>query len=215
MTGAQAALKNFEFPFSGKSWSAFSVGTTGSMTFGEPSAEGGRGGRGGRGGGLSVERFAELKDAGRTIINTVPAISVFFKPRMSGKRYLKELTDRAVLTWSLTEPVGGIQDMYWLPTVNQFQAVLHKDGAIEMSYKAMNAQDGIVGVYPMVNKGEETEIASLTSEENSALAPHMDIKSVKLAAIDGLYLKATIETRGPLPGENEPGATGPLYRLCA
>src|ERR1700760_1829994 len=38
MTGSQATLKNFTFPFSGKSWSALSVGMTGSMTFGEPEA---------------------------------------------------------------------------------------------------------------------------------------------------------------------------------
>ena len=109
---------------------------TGSMTFGEPAGQGrgGRGGRGGagggggRGGGISVDRFAELAQAGRTIINTVPAISVFFKPRMNGTRYMKELDDRAVVTWSLTEPVGGVQDMHWTPTVNRFQAVLHKDG---------------------------------------------------------------------------------------
>src|SRR5262245_50265707 len=30
MTGAQVALKNFSFPFSGKTWDTFSVGTTGS-----------------------------------------------------------------------------------------------------------------------------------------------------------------------------------------
>src|SRR5580698_270412 len=47
MTGSQATLKNFSFPFSGKSWNSFSVGVTGSMTFGEPPAAGGRGGRGG------------------------------------------------------------------------------------------------------------------------------------------------------------------------
>jgi len=132
MTASQATLKNFAFPFSGKSWNSFSVGIAGSMTFGESDGGGGRGGRGGgragagggRGGGISVDRFAELQEAGRTLINTVPAISVFFKPRMSGTRYLKELDDRAVITWSLTEPVGGVQDMTWVPTVNRFQAVL-------------------------------------------------------------------------------------------
>ena len=77
-----------------------------------------------------------------------PAISVFFKPRMSGTRYLKELDDRAVITWSLTEPFGGVQDMSWYPTVNRFQAVLQKDGTIEMSYEDVAAKDAIVGVYP-------------------------------------------------------------------
>ena len=31
--GSDASLKNFAFPFSGKSWNAFSVGLTGSITF--------------------------------------------------------------------------------------------------------------------------------------------------------------------------------------
>jgi hypothetical protein len=39
MTGSQAMLKNFAFPFSGKSWNSFSVGMTGSMTFAEPAGE--------------------------------------------------------------------------------------------------------------------------------------------------------------------------------
>jgi hypothetical protein len=50
-----------------------------------------------RRGGLSVDRFAELQTAGHTIINTVPAISVFFKTRMSGTRYVKELGDKVVI----------------------------------------------------------------------------------------------------------------------
>jgi hypothetical protein len=215
MTGSQATLKNFSFPFSGKSWNAFSVGTTGSMTFGEP-AGGGRGGRGsgGRGGGISVDRFAELQQAGRTLIDTVPAISVFFKPRMSGVRYLKELDDRAVITWTLTEPVGGVQDMTWTPTVNRFQAVLRRDGTIEMSYDEVAAKDAIVGIYPVVTGGVEKEIATLEGEENAAAAPNLDIKSVKLAAVDGLFLKATIETRGPILPESDPGTVGIAYRIC-
>ncbi len=222
MNGSQVALKNFSFPFSGKTWNAFSVGMTGSMTFGEPAGagRGGRGGRGGagggggRGGGISVDRFAELAQAGRTIINTVPAISVFFKPRMSGTRYMKELDDRAVVTWSLTEPVGGVQDMTWTPTVNRFQAVLHKDGAIDLSYDAVAAQDAIVGIYPVVTEGAAKEIATVSGASNASVAAHLDIKSVKLAAVDGLFLKATIETRGPVPAESDPQMAGVAYRVC-
>src|SRR5689334_4696953 len=33
MNGSQATLKSMSFPFSGKTWSSFSVGMTGSMTF--------------------------------------------------------------------------------------------------------------------------------------------------------------------------------------
>jgi hypothetical protein len=192
LSGAQASLKNFAFPFSGKTWSAFSVGISGSVTFGD--AGGGRGG-------LSVDRFAELRVAGRTVVNTIPAISVFFKPRMSGKRYLKELADRVVLTWSITEPFGGIQDMTWTPTVNRFQAVLHQDGAIEMSYEDVAAQDAIVGVYPVVNSGAERELATLPGEAGAA------VRSVKLSTVDGLFLKAIIETGAPVDGATP-------YLLC-
>jgi hypothetical protein len=64
------------------------VGVTGSLVFGEQPVT--RTQRGGSGGAHSVDRFAELQTAGRTIINTVPAISVFFKPYMSGTRYASQ-----------------------------------------------------------------------------------------------------------------------------
>ena len=126
-----ATLSKITFPFSGQKWSEFSVGVTGSITFGAPAAPTGGGrGRGGapfnREGGLAVERYALLQRVGSTFINATPAISVFFKPRLSGTRYMQELGDSAVVTWSLTEPWAGIQDWTWTPTVNRFQAVLHR-----------------------------------------------------------------------------------------
>src|SRR5207302_9154220 len=71
-----------------------SVGTTGSIRSG--AAQGG-----GRGGGVSIGRLDQLQEAARALINTAPAICVFFKPRMSGARYVKELADRAVITWDI------------------------------------------------------------------------------------------------------------------
>ena len=209
LTQNEVALKNFAFPFSGKTYNSFSVGVTGSLVFGEPPT-----GEPRRGGGLSVDRFAELQTASSAIINTVPAISVFFKPRMSGTRYAKELGDRVVITWSLTEPFGNVQDMTWKPTVNKFQAVLRKDGSIDLSYDEVSAEDAIVGVYPMVLKGVEQEITTLTAEPDTAAAPNLDIKSVKLAAVDGLFLKATIEMRGPVLSENDPAGNSVVYRIC-
>jgi hypothetical protein len=210
MAGSQAALKNFAFPFSGKSWNSFSVGMTGSIAFAEQTA-----GRGGRGGGISVDRFAELSQAARTLINTSPAISVFFKPRMSGKRYLKELEDRVVITWSLSEPFGGVQDMSWYPTVNRFQAVLHKDGTIEMSYEDVAAKDAIVGVYPLVKEGKEMAIGQLPgSAVGVNPAPHLRIKNVKLSSVDDLFLKVAIEMDGPVLAEGDPGLAGTTYRVC-
>jgi len=183
LTTAQAPLHKFAFPFSGKQWDSVSIGLTGSIAFGPPAAGpgAGRGGFGGRGGGVSVDRFAQLQEAGRTLINTVPAICVFFKPRMSGTRHWKELDDRVIITWSLTEPTGGIQDFTWTPTVNRFQAVLRKDGSIQMSYDKLAARDAVVGVYPLVTGGVEKELASL--------------KNWKLSAVDGLFLKVTVPSR--------------------
>jgi hypothetical protein len=218
LTGPQVTLRNFAFPFSGKNWDALSVGTTGSISFGSfgnlgaAQASTGAGGIG-RGGGVSVDRFAQLQEAARTLINTVPAICVFFKPRMSGTRYVKELADRVVLTWSLTEPVGGIQDFTWTPTVNRFQAVLWKAGAIELSYDQVAAKDAIVGLYPLVKAGAEKELATLGDEENSSVAPHLDLKQVKVAVVDGLFLKVTFETRGPVLPEGDAGLAGLIYRV--
>src|SRR5262252_3134117 len=76
----QVSLHNFAFPFSGKSWDSFSVGTTGSISFGAPPTNPGVGGGfGGRGGGVSIGRFDQLREAARTLINTAPAICVFLK----------------------------------------------------------------------------------------------------------------------------------------
>lgn len=213
LTGSQVMLHNFAFPYSGKNWDALSVGVTGSISFGAAQNAGGGAGGGGRGGGVSVDRFAQLQEAARTLVNTVPAICVFFKPRMSGTRYVKELADRVVLTWSLTEPVGGIQDFTWVPTVNRFQAVLWKDGAIEMSYDQVAAKDAIVGIYPMVTAGAEKDLATLSGEENLSVAPHLDLKNVKVAVVDGLFLKVTFETRGLVLSEGDPGLAGITYRV--
>lgn len=220
MPNDRATLEKFAFPFSGKSWRSFSVGVTGSMTFGEPQGAGRRvtpqsiGDSRNRGGGLAVDRFALLQEAASELVNTVPAISVFFKPRMYGKRYFKELADRAVVTWDLTEPVGGIQDMTWTPTVNRFQAVLRKNGVIELSYDDVHAQDAIVGVYPMVTAGREKALATITDESNAGAAAHLDITDVRLTAVDGLFLKATIHTRGPVIPEGDSTLVGLGYRIC-
>lgn len=209
LTGSQVTLRNFAFPYSGKSWDSLSVGVTGSIAF--EAAQGG--GPANRGGGVVIDRFAQLQEAARTLINTVPAICVFFKPRMSGTRHVKELSDRVVLTWNLTEPVGGIQDFTWVPTVNRFQAVLWKDGAIEMSYEQVAAKDAIVGLYPLVAAGAEKEIATISGEETPAAAAHLDLKAIKVAVVDGLFLKVTFETRGPVLPEGDAGLAGITYRV--
>lgn len=218
MNDPHVTLTKFEFPFSGKSWSTFSVGVTGSITFGEPAATDGRARRGAlppnRDGGLAVERYALLQRVGSTFINNVPAIAVFFKPRMTGTRYLKEMSDRAVVTWTLTEPYGGIQDWTWKPTVNRFQAVLHKDGVIDLTWDEMSARDAVVGVFPIFRQESETPIANLSFAAQAGSEPTLAIHNVKLSAVDGVYLKAVFETAAPVPPPSEDQGNTPAYRLC-
>lgn len=223
LSGGVATLRNFVFPFSGRRWDTFNV-ANGSVTFGDPS--GGRGGgRGGPAAGdrrrargsaradFAMERYPTLRTVGRTFINMLPGIAAFVKPRMRGEWFAKELDDRVVVTWNLTEPAGGIQDFTWVPTVNRVQAVLYADGVIELSYNDVSARDAVVGVFPQVIREVETVLAEIPDVDDAAVAPNLDLRSVTLSAIDGLFLRATIETLGVIPTDGDPGIDGVTYRL--
>jgi hypothetical protein len=145
---AEVNLKRFAFPFSGKLWNSLLVGTTGSIRFGVPEKDVGLDPYGHRDGGILLDRFDQLGEVAGKLIDKSPAICVFLKPRMSGPHYVKELSDRVVITWDLTEPFGSLLDFTWFKTINRFQAVLHRDESIEMSYRELTAKDAIVGIYP-------------------------------------------------------------------
>lgn len=216
LQGAEVHLHNFTFPFSGQSWDSFLVGNTGSISFGDGYSgsrdfeEGGR--PRGRVAGVSIGRFDPLGEAASALVDTVPALCVFFKPRTSGPHYVKELADRIVITWDLTEPFGNIQDFTWYKTVNRFQAVLHRDGMIEFSYKQLAARDAIVGIYPKLSENEKP-VAAIAGEEHPSAAANLDIRNLKFSVVDGLLLKVTFETRGPVLQEGDPGVSGIGYRV--
>src|SRR5699024_6360065 len=46
------------------------------------------------------------------------------------------------------------------------------------------------------------------------VAPHFDITGIRLSAVDGLFLKATIGTRGPVLPESDSAIIGTSYRIC-
>lgn len=146
--GAEVTLHNFSFPFSGHLWTSFLLGQTGSIRFGPSGQEIALDPYGYPEAGIVLDRFEQLADAAPQIGAQAPVICVFLKPRMSGPRYVKELRDSAVITWDLTEPYGGLLDFSWWKTTDRFQAVLHRDGRIDLSYDRVTARDGIVGIYP-------------------------------------------------------------------
>lgn len=169
LTGVDVRLERLTFPFSGQRWSSFSVGTAGSIRFGPPLSAGDVDAYGRPDGGIAaaIGRFDCLAEVAPGLGEHAPAICVFLKPRMTGPRYVRELADRVIITWDLTEPFGGYLDFSWFPTTNVFQAVLHRDGSIEMSYKSMAAEDGIVGIYPILPAGESVQsidLSGLTSK---------------------------------------------------
>lgn len=208
LTGHEVTLHNLVFPFSGKIWNSFQAGVTGSISFGESRGASDRG----RDGGVSIGRFDPLAEAASGLMNTVPAICVFFKPRMSGRVYAKELADAVVITWDVTEPFGNVQDFTWYKTTNVFQAVLHRNGAIDMSYKQLAAKDSIVGIYPDL-AGKETAVATIAGGMHPSLAPDLDVQDLKLSLLDGVLLRVRFETRGPIPPEGDPGAKGIGFRI--
>jgi hypothetical protein len=163
LSGAKVTLQQFAFPFSGRQWRSFLVGTTGSIRFGVQENDLRPNDYGKIDGGVSLGRFDPLAQAASNVLDSAPAICAFLKPRMSGPHYVKELRDRVVITWDLTEPFGGLLDFSWFKTTNRFQAVLTRDGAIQLSYLELAAKDAIVGIYPGTANNEKPEPVHLSS----------------------------------------------------
>jgi hypothetical protein len=212
LVGSELTLHQFEFPFSGQLWKSLNVGTTGSIRLGTQQPDSSAPFDARDDGGVTIGRFDQLTEAAAKIIDSTPAICVFLKPRMSGPHFAKELADRVVITWDVTEPFGNIQDFTWFKTVNRFQAVLHRDGIIEMSYKELAAKDAIVGVYPVL-AGSETTLAAFSVEPHPTVAVHLDIQKVRVSVVDNVLLKVTLETRGPVIPEGNPSLEGIEYRV--
>ncbi|HYH00996.1 MAG TPA: hypothetical protein VD837_17845 [Terriglobales bacterium] len=211
---SEVKLNKLSFPFSGKSWDAFTLADTGVISFGPGGRAQGADPRGQSprsSAGLPLERFSQLGEAAHDIINTVPAICVFLKPRMSGAHYVKELPDRVVITWDVTEPYGNIQDFTWVKTTNRFQAVLYKDGSIDMSYQQLAAKDAIIGLYPTVNPAAERVLATVKHTPKPEVAPQ-GIRNVKVSVLDNMLLKVTLEAGSPVASPVEAGAPG-AYRI--
>src|SRR5262249_38067041 len=149
--------------------------------------------------GFQLERYPTLQTVGRTFINMIPGIAAFVRvavDQRSVQRYEKELSDRVIITWTFSEPAGGIQAFTWVPTVNRVQAVLSKTGVVELSYNDVSACDAIVGIFPTVTGGVEKTLTKIADAEDAEVPANLDVKNVTISSVDGLFLKATIETRG-------------------
>jgi hypothetical protein len=181
------AFEGFAFPFSERTWSAVNVGP-GALTFVD--AEAGGSGR------LSIGRFEQVRLGAPGLVHTHPGIGVFLKQRSQGPRHLKELDDRVVVTWELSEPVGGmrsLQDFQFEPTTNRFQAVLHQDGRIDMSYDEIEAEDGIVGIFTVPPGGAPEGAPVPDPVRLSELSPEDPPAPILYEAFHHYGLPATVD----------------------
>jgi hypothetical protein len=217
-------LRSFAFPFSGEKWSTLNV-AIGAITFGSMHSPavpelGGPpvGNRTGAGGstrnGFQMDRYASLQTVGETFIDMIPGIAAFIKSGLNGPHYVKELPDRVVVTWTLSEGAGGIQSFTWVPTVNRIQATLYRSGVIELSYNDVSARDAVVGVFPIVEGGAEKALATISDPVDSNVAENLDMRRITLSERDGLFLNATIETRGAIAPTGSAGVDGVRYRIA-
>jgi hypothetical protein len=196
---AHVRLRNFAFPFSGQEWRSFFVNQHGTIGF--------------AGGSPTVGRFAEMREGAPLIIDTDPAIAAFLKTRMSGPRFARELEDRAVVTWELTEPYGGVHDYHFEPTTTRVQAVLHRDGTIELSYHEVDPEDAIVGVFALPRSGARQEVTRIPLETNPHVPGHLDLAEVSVSLYDGFFLEVDLHTREPLLSPGHPGVVDRAYRV--
>jgi hypothetical protein len=160
LEGNAVTLTKFRFPFSGRTWDSMQVLAAGLITFGGGYPD------------LRLGRFVHLRHVGPEIVNTIPLIAAFLKPRMNGARYVNELDDRVVVTWDTSEPAGGQQDVTFVRTPHKYQAVLHRDGRIHLSYQEMTARDAVVGVYTVPAGGAPATKPVDLSSVKPTDAPH-------------------------------------------
>lgn len=196
----KVALEHFAFPMGGRTWDSVFVNPLGTISFGADARA------------FPIGRFAEIRTSGASVVNTVPVVSAFLKPRMTGQRFLRQYPDRVVVTWDLSEPVGGIFDFTFEPTVNRFQAVLHRDGTIDLSYQDVSAEDALVGVFTPSTGAPVTPIARVSDPKNPELPGYLDVVHLGVFERDGL-LGVSIDTREALPPAADPAANGLDYRV--
>ena len=195
-------LTNFDFSFSGLSWESIFVNEWGNITFSGPLRfflESG------------PQSFVEMRTYGEVMIGTVPIISPLFRwfEDDSANRYVKDLPDRIVITWEVSERTG-IGGFISSPSVNRFQAVLYESGTIDYSYESIAVRDGIVGVF---SAGTEEEVlGTVIDPVDAGLPAYLDIVSVTASLIGAHSVRFDFVVRDLL-AEGDPQIDGINYNV--
>ena len=86
--------------------------------------------------------------------------------------------------------------------LNRFQAVLHADGTIVLSYDKIFVKDGIVGVFTI--SSNEQVLVTLTDPEDPETHAHLDLLSVTFSLIGSRSIRIAFRTRGAVLPEGDP-----------
>ena len=182
--GARVSLERFSFPFGGETWDSFQVSVRGILVFGESDSF------------PRPERGATTAELAQVFER--PTISPLYKPLQSGETRVARLPDRVVVTWSTRE-----REFYGAPGVRQantgFQAVLESDGSIRFSYRDVQFEDGVAGLFPYESGRKAEVLVELPSSRDSTLPGYLDLFETTVYATHSDAVVVEFETRGPLP----------------
>ena len=189
--GVEVEFGGFEFEYAGRLWRSVFISRHGFLTFGAPLPRN------------SDPWFSPMSDAAGWLATTT-TISALYKPAFGGlygrdplaSQFVAHYPDRVVFTWFASE-----YDAYRLDVpehAERFQAILHADGTIQLSYGHITVGDGVVGLFSdMVEKGDL--IASVEDATDPDLPGHLDLLEVALYDADADTVTLEFTTREPIP----------------
>jgi hypothetical protein len=133
-------INNFQFEFSNIQWTNFFINPDNTVSFGKKD-----------GTYNAFTPYANLANQ-LTSAEKPPLIAPLFRLQMSGEVRVSQSSERVVITWNVTPSnLQTNKDIFAYvatPELNTFQLVLFKSGAIEINYKELTVEDGIVGIFP-------------------------------------------------------------------
>ncbi len=198
----EVQFDSISFPFGGMSWNALFINSTGSITFGYNESQEGR---------PEVpifDDFAEILSASGTLM--IAPLWHRFSPFDPSQTFFKEMQDRVVVTWDVTEEFNFDSAFSRSANENRLQAVLLSSGEILLSYNGISTLDGVTGVFPGITPINPPLILSTNQDPQDLETPaHLDILNARVEQVDALNLRFTYDLRGVVPAPHE----GLTYRF--
>ena len=171
-------LENFYFPFSGEKFREIYVSPSGLITFDSELFS------------AIVQRMRSgefrydngLKRLSASFFeNTIaPLFWVYNHNSIEGAIHANQSSQAATITFSVSEPCCHLDSFTTENNVNEYQVKLYSSGQIDFSYRTIESNMGIVGIFPIKTYGLGQLVASFDFESSSELDPKYDIINVSI-----------------------------------